>query len=148
MVFLETSVSFLLLLFSCVVSLLLNISPQVLEESVEAPWYHIPKSKRSLLLAQLKQEEIFTSIEPTPKQQHFISVVFLTSVNLFVLSSRNAAAKLAPATLELGGKSPMIVLPDADLEKAVNGAVLSMRFTRQGMPCFCNQTQCAALLLL
>ena len=46
-----------------------------------------------------------------------------------------AANKLCPVTLELGGKSPNIVLPDADLDIAVPGILTGMRFTRQGQSC-------------
>jgi aldehyde dehydrogenase (NAD+) len=37
--------------------------------------------------------------------------------------------------MELGGKSPMIIAHDADLEKAVDGIIGGMRFTRQGQSC-------------
>ena len=46
-----------------------------------------------------------------------------------------AADKLCPVTLELGGKSPNIVLPDADLDLVIAGIVTGMRFTRQGQSC-------------
>jgi acyl-CoA reductase-like NAD-dependent aldehyde dehydrogenase len=46
-----------------------------------------------------------------------------------------AADKLCPVTLELGGKSPNIVLPDADLDLVVPGILTGMRFTRQGQSC-------------
>ena len=39
------------------------------------------------------------------------------------LVARQAAERLIGCSLELGGKNPMIVLPDADVEKAVDGAV-------------------------
>ncbi len=48
---------------------------------------------------------------------------------------RYAADKLCPVTLELGGKSPNIVLPDADLDLVVPGVITGMRFTRQGQSC-------------
>lgn len=46
-----------------------------------------------------------------------------------------AAERIIPVSLELGGKSPMIVCADADPDKAVAGAVAGMRFTRQGQSC-------------
>lgn len=48
---------------------------------------------------------------------------------------QNAASQMKPVTLELGGKSPMVILADCDMEKAVNGIVGSMRFTRSGQSC-------------
>ncbi len=45
------------------------------------------------------------------------------------------ASRIVPVSLELGGKSPMIVCSDANLDKAVDGAVKGMRFTRQGQSC-------------
>ena len=62
-------------------------------------------------------------------------VTFTGSVETGKHVARAAADKLIPVTLELGGKSPMIVMDDADLEKAVEGAVAGMRFTRQGQSC-------------
>jgi aldehyde dehydrogenase (NAD+) len=62
-------------------------------------------------------------------------ITFTGSVETGKLVYKMAAEKLIPVTLELGGKSPMIVMGDADLEKAVQGAVNGMRFTRQGQSC-------------
>lgn len=45
------------------------------------------------------------------------------------------AGRIIPVSLELGGKSPMIICEDADLDKAVAGAMSGMRFTRQGQSC-------------
>ncbi len=45
-----------------------------------------------------------------------------------------AAEKLIPATLELGGKSANIVFADADLDKAIDGAMLGILFN-QGQVC-------------
>jgi betaine-aldehyde dehydrogenase len=46
----------------------------------------------------------------------------------------DAAQSLKHVTLELGGKSPLIVFDDADLENAVNGALLANFYT-QGEIC-------------
>ena len=45
-----------------------------------------------------------------------------------------AGARLIPATMELGGKSPLIVFDDADLEDAVGGALLG-NFYSAGQVC-------------
>jgi aldehyde dehydrogenase (NAD+) len=47
---------------------------------------------------------------------------------------RNAADTLKRVTLELGGKSPNIVFADADLDAAVDGAMLGL-FLNQGQCC-------------
>ncbi len=62
-------------------------------------------------------------------------VTFTGSVETGRIVYKTAAEKLIPVTLELGGKSPMIVMADADIDKAVAGAVIGMRFTRQGQSC-------------
>ncbi len=48
---------------------------------------------------------------------------------------RACADRILPLSLELGGKSPSIVFPDADEESVAAGVVTGMRFTRQGQSC-------------
>ncbi len=62
-------------------------------------------------------------------------VTFTGSVETGKIVYKTAAEKLIPVTLELGGKSPMIVMADADVDRAVAGAIVGMRFTRQGQSC-------------
>jgi acyl-CoA reductase-like NAD-dependent aldehyde dehydrogenase len=62
-------------------------------------------------------------------------VSFTGSVETGRIVYKAAAEKLIPVTLELGGKSPMIVCADADTDKALAGAIAGMRFTRQGQSC-------------
>jgi acyl-CoA reductase-like NAD-dependent aldehyde dehydrogenase len=62
-------------------------------------------------------------------------VTFTGSVETGKIVYKAAAEKLIPVTLELGGKSPMIIMEDADLDRAVAGAIAGMRFTRQGQSC-------------
>ncbi len=45
------------------------------------------------------------------------------------------ADTIKPVTLEMGGKNPFIVYPDADLDRAVEGAVIGMNFVHQGQSC-------------
>jgi acyl-CoA reductase-like NAD-dependent aldehyde dehydrogenase len=46
-----------------------------------------------------------------------------------------AADRIVPVSLELGGKSPAIVFPDADEPRTVDGVISGMRVTRQGQSC-------------
>lgn len=48
---------------------------------------------------------------------------------------RSASDSLKRTLLELGGKNAMVVYPDADFDKAVNGAVKGMNFTWCGQSC-------------
>lgn len=63
-------------------------------------------------------------------------LAFIGSVGTGMAIQR-AAAEVAVkhVTLELGGKNPMIVCPDADLDAAAAAAVRGMNFTWQGQSC-------------
>ncbi len=62
-------------------------------------------------------------------------VTFTGSMPVGCAIAGYAAKKLCPVTLELGGKNPAIILPDADLDLAVPGVIDGMRYTRQGQAC-------------
>src|SRR5258708_1007908 len=72
---------------------------------------------------------------PLVAHPHVGKITFTGSVETGKIVYKAAADKLIPVTLELGGKSPMIVMGDADIDRAVDGAVIGMRFTRQGQSC-------------
>jgi phenylacetaldehyde dehydrogenase len=61
-------------------------------------------------------------------------VTFTGSTEVGRAIIRAAAGNFKRVTLELGGKTPVIVLPDADLEKAAMGAARSI-FTNAGQIC-------------
>ncbi|CAA7599525.1 aldehyde dehydrogenase [NAD(P)+] [Acididesulfobacillus acetoxydans] len=61
-------------------------------------------------------------------------IVFTGSVATGKKVMGAAAQALIPLTLELGGKDPMLVLKDANLERAANGAVWGA-FTNAGQVC-------------
>jgi betaine-aldehyde dehydrogenase len=60
---------------------------------------------------------------------------FTGSTEVGKLIMRAAADRIVPISLELGGKSPSIVYPDADEDWAVDGIIAAMRFTRQSQSC-------------
>lgn len=51
------------------------------------------------------------------------------------IQERAARAGVKNVTLELGGKNPLVVFPDADLDAAADAAVLGMNFGWQGESC-------------
>jgi acyl-CoA reductase-like NAD-dependent aldehyde dehydrogenase len=61
-------------------------------------------------------------------------VAFTGSVRTGKLVMQAAAETLTPVLLELGGKDPMVVCDDADLERAANGAVWGA-FMNAGQTC-------------
>lgn len=61
---------------------------------------------------------------------------FIGSVETGMLIQRRAAeVAVKHISLELGGKNPMIVFPDADLERAAEAGVKGMNFGWQGQSC-------------
>jgi succinate-semialdehyde dehydrogenase/glutarate-semialdehyde dehydrogenase len=61
-------------------------------------------------------------------------VLFTGSAEVGRLVAAEAGARLVPVTLELGGKDPMLVLDDADLARAVDGALWAS-FMNSGQVC-------------
>jgi betaine-aldehyde dehydrogenase len=62
-------------------------------------------------------------------------VSFTGSTEVGRIIMHAAAGRIARIALELGGKSPQIVFPDALSDQTVQGAIDAMRFTRQGQSC-------------
>lgn len=60
---------------------------------------------------------------------------FVGSVETGRIIAREAAEGLKEVTLELGGKNPIIIFPDADPKKAAATAVKAMNMSRQGQSC-------------
>lgn len=60
---------------------------------------------------------------------------FTGSTEVGKIIMRAAADRIVPVSLELGGKSPSIVYPDANEDWVVDGIISAMRFTRQSQSC-------------
>lgn len=52
-----------------------------------------------------------------------------------MIQQRAATHVVKTVTLELGGKNPMVISPDADFDLAIEGALRGMNFTWQGQSC-------------
>ena len=62
-------------------------------------------------------------------------ITLIGSVEAGKAVMRSAADNVAPTLLELGGKNPAIVFPDADLDEAIPGCVSGMSLNWQGQSC-------------
>jgi betaine-aldehyde dehydrogenase len=62
-------------------------------------------------------------------------VAFIGSVETGRLVARSAGEGLKRVSLELGGKNPIIIFPDADPKKAASAAIKGMNMNRQGQSC-------------
>ena len=63
-------------------------------------------------------------------------LAFTGSVETGMAIQRRAAeVGIKSISLELGGKNPLVIFPDADIEVAVNAAIRGMNFTWQGQSC-------------
>ena len=89
----------------------------------------IPKGLLNVLLFDLGEVGDYFIEHPIPR---IISFTGSASVGKHIASI--AGRELKKAILELGGNSAIIVLPDADLDLAINAAIFS-RFTHQGQIC-------------
>ncbi|AZV41081.1 betaine-aldehyde dehydrogenase [Peribacillus asahii] len=61
-------------------------------------------------------------------------IAFTGSTSVGKMIMRQAAGAVKKISLELGGKSPNIILPDADMSKAIPGALMGIMFN-QGQVC-------------
>lgn len=79
--------------------------------------------------------EVVETLIAAPAVRH---VNFTGSTNVGRMIAQKAAAHLKPVLLELGGKAPLVILGDADIEAAVNGAAFGA-FMNQGQICMSTE---------
>lgn len=79
--------------------------------------------------------EIVKALIESPKVRH---VNFTGSSAVGRIIGRLAGENLKPALLELGGKAPLVVLSDADIDGAVNAAIFGA-FMNQGQICMSTE---------
>lgn len=79
--------------------------------------------------------EIVGALIDDPRVRH---VNFTGSTEVGRIIGQRAAKNLKPALLELGGKAPLVILDDADVDAAVNGATFGA-FMNQGQICMSTE---------
>ncbi|MBT9385087.1 aldehyde dehydrogenase [Pseudooceanicola sp. CBS1P-1] len=79
--------------------------------------------------------QIVGALIAAPEVRH---VNFTGSTAVGRIIARAAADQLKPVLLELGGKAPLVILDDADVEAAVNGAAFGA-FMNQGQICMSTE---------
>jgi acyl-CoA reductase-like NAD-dependent aldehyde dehydrogenase len=72
---------------------------------------------------------------PLTRHPGVCKLSFTGSTEVGKLVMEAAAERIVPVSLELGGKSPSIVFPDANEDWVVDGIIAAMRFTRQSQSC-------------
>ncbi len=79
--------------------------------------------------------EIVAALIAAPEIRH---INFTGSTSVGRIIAVKAAEQLKPVLLELGGKAPLIILDDADVQAAVNGAAFGS-FMNQGQICMSTE---------
>ena len=79
--------------------------------------------------------EIVAALIAAPAVRH---INFTGSTSVGRIIAVKAAEQLKPVLLELGGKAPLVILDDADIEAAVNGAAFGS-FMNQGQICMSTE---------
>jgi len=79
--------------------------------------------------------DVVSALISAPEVRH---INFTGSTSVGRIIAQKAATHLKPVLLELGGKAPMVVLDDADLDGAVNGAAFGA-FMNQGQICMSTE---------
>ena len=108
------------------------------------PSEHAPASEKIILeiLKEAFQPEVVLGIEgpghevipPLLQEFRFDHIFYTGSTEVGRIIYQLAAPKLVPVTLELGGKSPCVVEPDANLQVAARRIVIA-RFSNAGQMC-------------
>ncbi len=91
---------------------------------------HLPSSVLNVLTGY--GEDCGASLAAHPDVRK-LSFTGSTEVGKLIMEA--ASRRIVPVSLELGGKSPSIVYPDANEEWVVEGIISAMRFTRQSQSC-------------